>query len=259
MSEVDMPEDKVAHTSPKPDLRKRKVALIGTASTSVNDAPFGDTSFEIWGLAWRVLPRVTRMFDMHPMVNRKNTPANYIELLGEVDKPIYLQKLHPRIPTSVRYPIEEVIDFFGPASMGKSARGEYFVSSFAYMAALAIYEGFEEIHSYGFDMLEDSEYGYQRPNAEYFVGLARGRGITFYLPEGCAMCRYPYLYGYEEWEAGVHQAFSKKDIEKRMKTLQAEKEKKLAELHHVSGMCEEAKQWQFLMSQIKKGGQYHKV
>jgi len=30
---------------------------------------------------------------------------------------------------------------------------------------------------YGVDMKADDEYGYQKPNMEYLIGLARGKGI----------------------------------------------------------------------------------
>lgn len=239
-------------------IKKKKVAIIGTASSSVNNAPYGDTDFEIWGLAWRVLPRVTRMFDLHPLVGRKNVPADYIDLLAEYDKPIYLQKKHPKIPTSITYPLDEVVTYLGPDNFGKTARGDYFASSFGYMMALALYEGYEEIHSYGFDMLEDSEYAHQRPNAEYLIGLARGMGRTVILDKNCAMCRYHLLYGYEDWQAGVHTPIGEMEINKRLDLLNQETAKKTAEMHIFQGRMEEAKHWKFLFEQSRKGGQYHK-
>ena len=47
----------------------------------------------------------------------------------------------------------------------------------AYMLALAIYEGVDKVGIWGVDLHCDSEYSYQRPNMEYLIGLARGRGM----------------------------------------------------------------------------------
>ena len=66
------------------------------------------------------------------------------------------------------------------------------------MLALAIQEGFEKIGIYGVDMAQDSEYGHQRPSCEYFVGIARGRGIQVEVAEKSDLLKAPYLYGAEE-------------------------------------------------------------
>lgn len=50
-------------------------------------------------------------------------------------------------------------------------------STIAYMMDVAISREPEEIGLYGISMAGDEEYSYQRPNMQYLVGLARGRGI----------------------------------------------------------------------------------
>ena len=76
--------------------------------------------------------------------------------------------------------------------------GDYFYSTISYMLALAIAEGFEEIGLWGIDLAHDSEYEYQKPSAEYFLGIARGQGIKIYLPEQSALLKGMYRYGYED-------------------------------------------------------------
>jgi hypothetical protein len=56
------------------------------------------------------------------------------------------------------------------------------------MLAFAITEGFQEIHIYGVDMAQDvdtngnSEYGYQKPSCEYFLGVAE-KYAKVYIPD----------------------------------------------------------------------------
>jgi hypothetical protein len=49
---------------------------------------------------------------------------------------------------------------------------------------------------YGVTMKAGDEYGYQRPNAEFLIGLARGKGIKVHLPENCSLCKYQGDLGY---------------------------------------------------------------
>src|SRR5204862_1461795 len=82
-------------------------------------------------------------------------------------------------------------------------------SSIGYMLAMAIAEGrdadFKPLNEdavswiglYGIDLASDTEYGEQRPNAEYFIGLGRGLGITVEIAEGSALLRADHVYGFE--------------------------------------------------------------
>ena len=59
-------------------------------------------------------------------------------------------------------------------------------------------ERFEEIHLYGIDMTHETEWGYQRPNTEFFLGVAVGKGIKIHIPEESALLSPLWLYGYED-------------------------------------------------------------
>ena len=56
-------------------------------------------------------------------------------------------------------------------------------------------------------MAVDTEYYWQRPSCEYFIGLARGMGITVYLPDDCDLLKTRFLYAIHEDQ---ELAFSKK-------------------------------------------------
>ena len=51
----------------------------------------------------------------------------------------------------------------------------------AYMIALAIEEGFQEIQLYGVECNLKLEYEEQKPCLEYFIGIAKGKGIKVYI------------------------------------------------------------------------------
>ena len=120
-------------------------------------------------------------------------------------RPIYCQEHMADVPASVRFPRDEINDWLlknGGRTLEPMPQGfhtaDYYTSTPAQMLALAIWEGFEEIHLYGVDMLQAEEYFYQRSGCEYFVGFARGRGIKVYVPPTSALCKANYVYGYTE-------------------------------------------------------------
>lgn len=208
----------------------KKVAIVG-CSDSKHLAPFDDTSFEIWGVnnLFPQLPRANRWFEIHHLSKegdkflrrgsldfRGQKVSDYIRELGAWTKEkncrVYMQKIWEEIPTSTPYPLKEITSMFG----------NYFTNTVSYEIALAIAEGFEEIHVYGVDMAVDTEYHHQRPSCEYFLGLALGKGIKVHIPAEADLLKSRFLYGFQEPEI---QAWNKKcmNISKSM----AEKRAKL--------------------------------
>jgi len=183
----------------------RKIAIVGLATSTHDAAPF-DTDWEMWGLPWDngYWFRYDRLFEMHDLELLKKPeskrPKDYMERLRTCHIPLYMQKENFLNPHIKKYPLIEVIDYIG----------DYFNSSIAYMIALAIYEGCDEIGIWGVDMTDSEEYAYQRPNAEYLLGLAHGLGINLSIPEqsslltfnakgiplGAMFPHYPKRYGY---------------------------------------------------------------
>ncbi len=182
---------------------KNTVAMVGFAVTSRDQAPWDDMDTEIWGLneaatqPW--MKRWDRWFQLHPEENfnrttNTNDPDHPLWLRKSHDKPIYLQDKFDYIPDSVRYPIEEIVREYG----------NYLTSSFSYMIALAMLEGFERIELYGFEMGTLTEYHFQKAGAEYLIGMALGMGIEVYIPENCSLCTGK-MYGYETMELPFRQ------------------------------------------------------
>ena len=162
----------------------RKIAILGKCSNPRSDAPLDLDDWEIWGLAWDLLPRVHVQFEMHEnwrnfLGNEEDAARHKAWLVGS-GTPVYMLKQEPDVPLSREFPMEAVADCIGRTCYGTA----YIESSISYMMALALLElkPGDRIGIWGCDLSTGGEYAYQRPNMEYLIGLARGRGIKVYVP-----------------------------------------------------------------------------
>ncbi len=188
----------------------KKVAIIGYAPT-VNETPFDDESWEIWGInsLYRHIggvpfSRFSRWFEIHSKEYLQKTDPEHWEKLKEFKK-VYMTEHHPEIPGSERYPLEAVLD--------KLRCERYFTNSISYMIALAIAEGYEEIGIYGVDMAVGTEYEHQRPSCEYFIGIAHGLGIQLHIPQASDLLKALWLYGFEDEKRSNFEMKCQKTIE----------------------------------------------
>jgi hypothetical protein len=186
-------------------MEKKKVAILGFAP-HWELAPFNDKSFEIWGLndLYNSIPRWDRWFEIHDWevyeldkIYARQDGSSHVEGLKKLNCPVYMVKHYEDIPNSIPYPIEKAIKFFNT---------RYFTNTISMMIALAIMEGFQEIHIYGVDMAVGSEYGEQRPSCEYFIGEAKGRGITVYIPPEADLLQTAFIYGFEDRQRTAYEA-----------------------------------------------------
>jgi hypothetical protein len=159
------------------------------------------------------LTTYTRWFNLHPRKQIDKLYAYGVKWYKEQDKPIYLQEKAVDIPSSVRFPCEELQQEFGT---------RYFTSSAAWCIAFAMMlKEFDRIELWGFYLSQtrapigddtelrpgDSLHGRQRPCMAYWVQQARKAGIeVWYQPEvdahgpfvpGDAANYQGPLYGYE--------------------------------------------------------------
>lgn len=158
--------------------KTKSIAIYGFARTT--RGLIQNSTAEIWTLnnAYEMdvpMERVTRWYEMHQP-----------EQISEAHR-AWLQHEHPfEIYTLDNYP-KHIIDQYG-----------YFTNSIAYMLAHAIYDlsPGDRIELYGVDMAGGTEYLYQKACTEYYIGIARGKGLTIYLPPGSKLLSAP-LYGYD--------------------------------------------------------------
>lgn len=188
-------------TEGQPPEGLKKIAIVGFAD-SWKDAPFDDPSVKIFGLneLWKYVPRWDYWIEIHDAdtlgVTQRDLSEGeqkrHLEWLSQQhgEKPIFMQPqfCDGRFPNATPFPIEYLKGKFGP----------YFTSSIGMMIAWAIDQGYDWIGLYGIDLASDVEYRFQRANAEYLVGLARGMGRTVVIAPSSAMCKAGHIYGFDK-------------------------------------------------------------
>lgn len=212
---------------PKTVERKKELVCIVGCADSKGQAPFHRAAeMEFWGvnnlflhmghIKWdRWFEPHTFEFDGTNFIRRgkhdfRGQPLpEYIAGLAKLNCPVYMQRVWPQIPNSVLYPLQEV----------KAKLGGYFTNTISYMLAIALLEKFKEIHIYGVDMAQTTEYGQQRPSCEYFIGMAVGLGIKVFIPDEADLLKTRFLYGFEETQENQFQ--------KKLKNLMASMQTRL--------------------------------
>ena len=178
---------------------KKKVAILGTVPHKMM-APFKDEEFEIWAIAHACLgeplPKVDRIFEVHPweeVIKWKSDLAWKIH----PNIPVYLREARTDVKGSITFPFEYLAKKYNIFDDRKEV---LFTNSISEMIVLAVDEGFEEIHVYGVNMSHNTEYGTQKPSCEYFLGLAKGKGIKIHIPTESDLCKSFFIYGKQEEE-----------------------------------------------------------
>lgn len=107
-------------------------------------------------------------------------PASYSYYQTKANgRPIYLQKAYPDIPTAVAFPRKEVQEFFRT----RKGPNRYFTCTVCWLIAFAIYEGFERIELWGFELRDTkpgSAFAWERPCTAYWIQQARDRGVEVF-------------------------------------------------------------------------------
>lgn len=174
----------------------KKVAIIGTAPSSLYLAPCNNDEWELWGIGGLFrfvdVPNIknfTRWFDIHDLETIKAEPENFYEWIKNCSFSVYMQEEFAEVLKAVEYPLDAIL---------KTFPRKYFNSTVDYMLALAIYEGYTDIAIYGVNMAQDTEYAEQRPSCEYWCGYCDGAKINLHIPQESNLLKSTYLYGYEQ-------------------------------------------------------------
>lgn len=217
--------------------RRTKVAIMGFSQSSMSLAPFEDETYEIWGINQldRFIPRADRWFDMHDKWNENLVEGtDYLGFLQRFNGPIYMTQRVRNIPNSVCYPIEDAIAVTGL---------DYFQSTIGYMIALAIRDDFTTIALYGVDLVCGEEWDYQKPNAEFWLGYALGKGLNIILPEQSALLKQSYRYGYEEEPKSLIKIT---ELAARQADLTSKRQQLIVTLAGLDGALQDVEMWREL-------------
>lgn len=167
---------------------------MGAEERTRHLAPYDDPDYEIWVFNEWANAEWCKRWDaviqihgekIYKNINKK-APHHWDWLQQEYGKPIYMQKVDPAVPNSVRYPLQEIVEKY---------QTSYFRATICYAIALALFQGYEEIHIWGVELKSHAEYRSQRDCFIYWNGVAHGK-ITLHCCKG--MFESP-LYGFEEY------------------------------------------------------------
>jgi hypothetical protein len=130
--------------------------------------------------------------------NGEMSNSHYDWLQRPHEFPIYMQEHYDDVPSSVKYPFDEIVKEFLPNvkrdMTGNVSQVVNFTSSTAYAIALALYQGKEQIEIAGIEMTSDTEYHRQRAGVFFWLGIAAGRGVNVVIHSPLLMN--DKLYGY---------------------------------------------------------------
>lgn len=187
-----------------------KIAIIGSAPSSIRLAPYGDPSWSIWGCSPGVYPiagRIDVWFELHrwepPVLGKADQQKPWFspEYVGWMaQRPlVWMAEKQPEIPGSRPYPFDPMIRKYG---------SYWFTSTIAWMFSMAIEVilearaagklGEDVIGLWGVDMAAVEEYQLQRPACQFFVSIAHSLGIQTQIPPESDLLVPPPLYGYHE-------------------------------------------------------------
>lgn len=189
---VEVDGGNVTEVIPESEPAKRKIAVLGSAVSSVSLAPFNEPEWEIWGCspANKGLPRVDVWFELHnPTLKIAEGLSEWLDWLKQ--QPIvYMQKAYPGYKGAREYPLQPIVERWGPF---------WWTSQLAFMLALAIEQKPATIGIYGVDMAANSEYNQQRLGCQYFIQhIVRESGIELIVPPESDILEPAPLYGYCE-------------------------------------------------------------
>lgn len=129
-----------------------KIAIVGTASSSVGEAPWKDESWQIWSLGRNSesCPRYNQWFELHTkdVLIAANAFDTRMPFLKECGSRLIVGHHWEELPEAQIYPWAAIINLFGT----------YLTSSLAEMIALAITQNPAEIGVWGVDMVCPDEY-----------------------------------------------------------------------------------------------------
>lgn len=255
---------------------RRKFIIVGFASSTRMDAPYDDPDAFIVGLnqLYRHIPRADMWCEIHhrEMFLRDQVEGtNYLGWLARSPIPVLMSTRQPDVPSAIQFPFEAILrEFSSPEELAPvpgcaacrenrftcrahKLKADYFTSSIAYLIAYAIWAGFPHIGIYGVDLVVGEEYTYQKPCAEWWLGIARGRGVTVEIPAASALCKSAFRYGAEEPQSVGH--ITPPKLVARVDLLMKRRNEILTELNAIDGALQENAYWQQCYDLADKGAQ----
>lgn len=199
-----------------------KIALVGSAPSSVRLAPYQDPEWHIWGCSpgvYGVAPRVNQWFELHLWEPGQTWfSPEYCQWLAALPgRGVTLWTGAPvaALQGSSVLPADALIDEFDPCRW-------FCTSSLFWMMAMAIKAGATKIGFWGVDMAAAEEYQMQRAGIHHLTYLARQRGIEVGAPMESDLFTPRFRYGVDEWTHSYRKLRARRfELEARLRDAEA--------------------------------------
>lgn len=153
-----------------------RIAVTGLHPDLIGAAPWDDPTWEKWTLPWgpkRYVIKADVLFEIHDPEDFPRYASQTYE-----DEIRDWEENGARVIRQDDFPLQEAI----------AVGGDYFQCSMAYMLAGAALKIPEEIGVFACD--PTGKWAYQKPNVEYWIGIARGMGLKVTIQDVSGLCRY---------------------------------------------------------------------
>ena len=212
---------------------KRKIAVLGSAVSSVGFAPYNDPTWEIWSCspANRNIPRCDIWFELHnPELKNREGLTEWMDWLKTKPK-VFMQRVFPEFPGAIAYPLQDMLKKWGPW---------WWTSQISYMLALALEQQPDTIGVYGVDMAANSEYNQQRLATQFFIQRIVDSGINLVVPPESDILEPPPFYGYCESSRQWRKYYARmQELQSRIALLNNDLVNKEAEKRHLVGAVDD--------------------
>ncbi len=210
------------------EKNKKILCLLGTAY-SRHKAPFDDPRCEFWGVGHCLLlqdiRKMDKVFEIHlpyiyeseispfksgdgtckPLIYHANRENALYHANRDKDVTVIVSQANPKLNSYEIFPREELIEKY--RGILPISDKFYATNSIAWMILYAIYlNKFDEIHLYGIHLETNTEWQYERPCCEWWLGvytglmLAQGKKGVITMAEESDICRGLNEYGFADIE-----------------------------------------------------------
>ncbi len=216
-------------------MSKKKIAIVGTAPSSRDLAPFGDSSWTIWACShgnFGLIPRFDAWFELHALSIIKGSFPDYFDALAAIsDSPVFFREEHEDAPNSLLFPM---------AKYKAKYPHDFLSSSIAWLMAHAIDDSPSEIGIWGVDMADSTEYAAQRPGVLFFKHVAEMAGIRVTIPEQSDLNVQRRVYG-DDAASPMAQKLSvrKAELEGRISAASLQRDELNREVVYLSGALDD--------------------
>lgn len=224
-----------------------KIALIGSAPSSIHLAPYDNPEWEIWGCSpgvYGIARNVKRWFELHRWEPGKPWfSPEYCMWMGKLKVPVMMAALTPDVPMGQVIDVQGLCEKYSPY---------LFTSSLAWMCAMAIEQiisqpGFKPgdgsaIGFWGVDMAATEEYQGQRLGCQIMSVIAQAHGIEVGVAPESDLFVPAALYGVSEIEHGQIKLLERsRELQGRLADAQNRAAQVSGEINFLTGALEDTK------------------